>query len=173
MKRALIVLTGLLLATPAIAAPGDPDTWKAAGAALVVDGDTIKLRGVTVRMEGIDAPEARQPCMLDRAPWACGEAAKQFLVALIDGREVTCRGRGADRYGRQLATCWAGPQLNLNATMVLAGYALAYRQYSAAYVSEEDAARRERAGIWRTSFQPPWEWRRDARAADARPKGSH
>ena len=43
--------------------------------------------------------------------------------------------------------------------MVLAGWALAYRQYSTDYVDAEAEARKARRGLWRGTFAKPWEWR--------------
>jgi endonuclease YncB( thermonuclease family) len=48
------------------------------GPARVVDGDTIQLRDARVRLEGIDAPEAKQTCINARGrEWDCGRAASQ------------------------------------------------------------------------------------------------
>ena len=58
--------------------------------------------------------------------------------------------------------CFVGPY-DLNARMVLQGWALAYRKYSMDYVDEESAAQKAGAGIWRGEFVPPWEWRRGRR----------
>jgi endonuclease YncB( thermonuclease family) len=43
------------------------------GRAEIVDGDTLRIDGRTVRLQGIDAPETRQTCT-DRSgqEWPCG-----------------------------------------------------------------------------------------------------
>ena len=46
-----------------------------------------------------------------------------------------------------------------DAWLVAQGWALAYRQYSQAYVDEEEVARAARRGIWRGNFVAPWDWR--------------
>ncbi len=48
-------------------------------------------------------------------------------------------GRGRDRYDRLISVCQAG-ETNLNAAMVGAGMALAYRRYSRDYVPQEARA---------------------------------
>jgi len=56
--------------------------------------------------------------------------------------------------------------------MVASGWAMAYRRYSAAYIMQEDGARRARQGIWRGEVVPPWDWRRGTRlraATDRQP----
>jgi len=50
---------------------------------------------------------------------------------------------------------------DLNGMMVRDGHAVAYRQYSRRYVSEEDDARSARRGIWATEFDLPYDWRRN------------
>ena len=52
--------------------------------ARVVDGDTLKVAGVTVRLFGIDAPEAGQTC----GDWLPGPEAAAALSAFIAGRNV-------------------------------------------------------------------------------------
>ena len=44
--------------------------------------------------------------------------------------------------------------------MVRDGQAVAYRQYSARYIPDEEEARSSRKGIWATEFVRPDEWRR-------------
>ena len=129
-----------------------------AGPARVVDGDTLDLDRHRVRLFGIDAPESAQTCERDGAAYACGQEAKRYLEALIGGRPVACRARDADRYGRTVAVCTAGGE-DLNAAMVRAGWALAYRRYSTDYVPAEAAARRDGRGLWAGRFEPPADWR--------------
>ncbi|MEA2808423.1 MAG: hypothetical protein QOJ17_2564 [Rhodospirillaceae bacterium] len=66
----------------------------------VVDGDTLKVDGVTYRLWGIDAPESHQPCA---DGWPAGRAATEHLRALIGERHVTCEPRTLDRYGQTIA----------------------------------------------------------------------
>jgi len=65
-------------------------------------------------------------------------------------------------YGRIVAVCWIGAE-NLNAWLVLQGWAVAYRRFSTDYVLHEDAAKEARRGIWRGKFQMPWDWRSASR----------
>lgn len=68
----------------------------------VVDGDTIWLRGVKVRIADIDAPETHDPrCQSEKE---LGDRATLRLQQLLDGGTVTLRpiDRDHDIYGREL-----------------------------------------------------------------------
>ena len=77
-------------------------------------------------------------------------------------RPVTCTVRNVDRYGRFIAVCHQGG-VDLNAWMVSAGHALAYRRYNTDYIAQEATARADARGLWQGTFDVPWEWRRDRR----------
>ncbi|MBK8173944.1 MAG: thermonuclease family protein [Rhodospirillales bacterium] len=134
------------------------------GEAQVVDGDTIKVEGERIRLQGIDAPESHQLCTVGGVQWPCGQGATRELTTVTAGREVVCKGDKRDRYGRLLAVCYVAGD-NVNARMVRDGWALAYRRYATDYVSQEAEARAAGSGIWRGQFVEPWEWRRERRAA--------
>ena len=102
----------------------------------VVDGDTLKIDGVTYRLWGIDAPESGQPCA---DGWPAGRTATEHLRALIGERHVTCEPRSVDRYGRTVAICRADGR-DLGADMVADGHAWAFVRYSRDYVDEEHEA---------------------------------
>ena len=133
-------------------------------AARIVDGDTVVLSGVRVRLHGIDAPETKQSCRDARdRRYRCGREASAALVRLASGG-IRCRMQhGADRYGRKIGTCYAADGTDINAEMVRLGHALAYRKYSRKYVSEEQEARARRRGLHRGAFVEPWAWRRGQR----------
>ena len=142
------------------------------GRARVIDGDTIELGAARVRLHGVDAPESAQSCLAGGERWPCGRRATRALAGRIDGRTVACEQRDRDRYGRIVAVCREDGQ-DVNAWLVAQGWALAYRQYSRAYVDEESAARAARKGVWRGEIVAPWDWRRGERlqgaARNARP----
>lgn len=138
------------------------------GQARVIDGDTLEVGAVRIRLHGVDAPESRQSCLAGGRRWPCGERATRALVGRIAGRALSCEERDRDRYGRVVAVCRAGGE-DLNRWMVSRGFALAYRRYSRDYVGEEASARDARVGMWRGDFVPPWDWRRGERLAGSRP----
>lgn len=130
-----------------------------AGNVKVTDGDTLVVNGVKIRLYGIDAPERAQKCTAKGEEWPCGRESTLHLKTLILQSDVRCKTKDVDRYGRTLAICYVGSK-SLNAAMVRAGYALAYRYYSKLYVRHEEAAKSAKAGMWRGEFIPPWKWRR-------------
>ena len=162
MVRFVLLLTLVALIAPV-------PTWadEVVGRASVIDGDTIEIRGVRIRLEGIDAPEGRQLCK-DAAgnDWRCGQQSAWALSDKIGQAPLACQDLGTDRYGRMLAVCYLAGE-DLNAWLVKSGWAVAYRKYSLDYVPEEDQAREQRAGIWAGSFDWPWDWRTADRAAAA------
>lgn len=138
------------------------------GAARVVDGDTLVLGSVRIRLHGIDAPESTQNCQAGGRFWACGREATWALARLVRGKPVSCEERDWDRYGRAVAVCGIAGQ-DLNAWMVAEGWAFAYRRYSRAYVAEEARAQAAKRGIWRGEVVAPWDWRRGKRLTGSRP----
>ena len=153
MRMLFAMLTLILVAVPTHAED-------ITGKPRVIDGDTIEVGSVRVRLHGIDAPETRQTCTADGEQWACGREATFALAYEVGNHWVTCRGDQRDRYGRLIAVCFVGPY-DLGELMVRNGWALAYRRYSMDYVDEEAEARREGVGMWRGEFVAPWEWRRN------------
>ena len=136
---------------------------QASGNATVIDGDSLEIGATTVRLFGVDAPEGRQRCTRDGAPWACGEAAAEKMRTLVAGRRLVCTERDIDQYGRSVAQCTNG-EVDIGAELVRAGLALAYRQFSDDYVDEEAEAKAARRGVWAGTFTPPWQWRRNPSA---------
>lgn len=142
---------------------------KLAGNANVIDGDTLEIAGIAVRLEGIDAPELRQSCAAeDGRQVACGKRASRALVSAIGGSTVDCEILGQDGYGRLLGDCAVNGE-NLNARMVRDGWAVAFVKYSDRFAPEESQARSQQAGIWQWRFDKPWDWRAGVlqQAADA------
>lgn len=129
------------------------------GPTRIIDGDSLMVGAVEVRLYGIDAPELFQRCTREGREVQCGREAARALVALIAGQPVSCRRRDRDRYGRTVAICQA-EEVDLGRAMVAAGHAVAYGAYS----GEEAAAREARRGLWAGEFMRPREWRERSRA---------
>lgn len=129
------------------------------GRSVVIDGDTIEIHGRRLRLAGIDAPESAQLCADSQGQrYRCGQRAAEALERKLRGKVVSCEFRAWDRYRRALATCRVADE-DINGWLVREGHALAYRQFSPAYVPEEEMARAAKKGIWSGAFQLPWEFR--------------
>jgi len=133
------------------------------GPARIIDGDTVEVEGVTVRLYGIDAPEISQSCTRNGRAWACGAWARDVLAELSRGG-LRCKGREQDRYGRLVATC-TGAAGDVAAGMVARGAAFAYREYSLDYVDAEKRAAVARIGLWDGEAERPDAVRAAGRAA--------
>ena len=130
-----------------------------AGTASVIDGDTLEIHGVRVRLHGIDAPESRQTCERDGKEYRCGQRAALALSDWIGRRPVTCEAKNKDRYGRTVASCSVGGQ-DIGGWLVSQGHAVAYRRYGGAiYDKQEAGAKAGKRGVWAGTFQQPQEYR--------------
>lgn len=151
MIRLILILVAIALPAHAADLSGTPR---------IVDGDTLHLNGIKIRLHGIDAPEMKQECTDQHgASYLCGEASTEALRTLTLNTNITCEGSTHDRYRRLIGVCYARG-INLNAEMVRQGWALAYRRYSEDYVSAENEAQEAKRGMWAGEFELPWERRR-------------
>ena len=147
-----IIMFAWLVFSPAYA----PDLT---GVPRIVDGDTLVIGSTKVRLQGIDAPETDQICLnANGDDWTCGIEVRNEHVTHVAGREIRCSSNGIDAYQRTLGTCYLDDE-DLNAWMVQEGWALAYVQYSKAYVHTEEDARTQLRGLWQGAFIAPWDWR--------------
>jgi endonuclease YncB( thermonuclease family) len=129
------------------------------GQAWIVDGDSIRLAGRSIRLDGIDAPEWDQTCLdAGGRTWRCGQAASRALREHIRGQTVSCRPRALDRYGRTIAVCALPDGSDLNAWMVREGFAIA-SGFAGIYAAEQAQAKAAKRGIWDGTFISPANWR--------------
>ncbi len=150
MKYLVCLLIGCLYAVNAFAAQN----------VHVVDGDSLEMGKVRIRLEGIDAPEYYQDCRYpSKKKYACGLEAREFLQGLVEQGRVTCVERDLDRYKRSLCTCYVtnkiGEKLNLNEEMVRAGWAVVYKNKHSDYSAAEAEAKAEKRGMWQGKFMKP------------------
>ncbi|KRB14958.1 hypothetical protein ASD99_12085 [Mesorhizobium sp. Root695] len=128
------------------------------GQASVIDGDTLEIHGIRIRLNGIDAPESAQKCEAKGISYRCGQKAAFALDEILADKTVACTKLGIDRYGRTIAKCTVA-EVDVSAEMVRRGWATAYRKYSLDYVSFEDVARASGLGIWAGPFENPAKFR--------------
>lgn len=148
-------MVAVWLAIVAAFAQGGP-----AGPAVVIDGDSLIVGGVEVRLHGVDAPEWDQTCWnADRVAYPCGRRVAQAVAGFVRDREVSCLAIDVDPYGRTVAKCFVGA-VDLGAVLVGAGGAVAYVRFSHDYVAAETLAQARLKGVWSGTFDPPDRWRR-------------
>jgi micrococcal nuclease len=91
------------------------------GTCRVIDGDTIVIDSVHIRLAGIDAPEIDHPY---------GQQSKWALVRLCKGRIITAHIRPELSYDRVVADCFLPDGRDLAAEMVRAGLAIDWAKFS-------------------------------------------
>ena len=129
----------------------------------VVDGDTLAFGSERVHLGGIDAPEALQTCRHGWVSrWPCGLGSTDALRAIIGVSTVTCRTNERNFSGRLITVCYVG-DTDLNRAMVRRGHAVPIHRHDRRYKSYENAARRERIGMWQGQFVHPRQWRKGER----------
>ncbi|KAA9361367.1 thermonuclease family protein [Ochrobactrum quorumnocens] len=139
-----------------------------AGTVYVIDGDTVILNKVHIRLLGIDAPEMEQSCQTGERTYLCGREARNALRGRISGAAIRCEKEGIDKYGRDLGRCYLG-ETDLNRWMVEQGWAVSYGDYR----SEEVVARREKLGLWAGSFEAPYQWRKEHQKPNVEAETGH
>ena len=130
----------------------------------VIDGDTVDVGDVRVRIHGIDAPESWQQCQTEFGNnFDCGDLATQQLQRMSEGRFAECvQTDYDDTYNRVVARCYVN-NADIGAVMVSEGYALAYTKYSRDYVQTEADAKARDRGLHTALMQDP-AWVRQTRA---------
>jgi endonuclease YncB( thermonuclease family) len=166
LSVALVAVSSLVLAAP----PKVVDQFSGKVVS-VTDGDTLKVlvkdQPITVRLEGIDAPESGQ---------SYGRKAKEALNTLVAGKVVSVRKTGEDQYGRTLGVVLVG-DVDVNAKMIEDGWAWHFRKYNdeERLSQVEVAARQAGKGLWADPAPlAPWDFRARQKtpttpAADAPP----
>ncbi len=161
---AILLIAGLVFAAPPKVI--EEITGKVIG---VTDGDTIKVlvnkESITVRLEGIDAPESKQ---------SFGNKSKQALSDIVFGKEVTIKKTGDDRYGRTLGVVMIG-DVDANSKMIEDGWAWHFTKYNdeERLAELEEEARAEKRGLWADPNPlAPWEFRARKKSPETNPDSS-
>lgn len=139
------------------ALPDASDPGRIEGRAVAAAGDTLRISGKTIVLDGIEAPEATQRCRRRSGTWPCGAAAKEALAALVRGRRVTCEILGEQADAKR-ARCYVGSD-DIAETLVRKGHVFAAGGFWSSYASVQDQAEDEKAGLWAGEADRPQEYR--------------
>lgn len=113
------------------------------GPCWVVDGDTIIIDKLRIRIAGIDAPELDHPY---------GKQAKWALVKLCKGQVVRAEIKPELSYDRLVAQCFLPDGRDLGAEMVRAGMALDWPKFSGGRYRHLEVPE-ARKKLWRASVK--------------------
>ncbi|WP_082237402.1 thermonuclease family protein [Roseovarius tolerans] len=91
------------------------------GKCWVIDGDTIVIDKVHVRLAGIDAPELNHP-------W--GRNSRSAMIRLCKGQIITAELHPESTYDRAVATCYLPDGRDLAAELVRQGLAIDWPKFS-------------------------------------------
>jgi len=152
----------------------------------VIDGDTIRMGDVSLRLWGIDAPEADQLCRSATGEaFACGPVAGDHLAGLVAGKLVWCGPPSApsepalrpadlpiprETYGRPIVMCHirsGGTETDVAQMMARDGFAHLFEDadgVTSIYQEDVEKALTARAGLHAGDFLSPWLWRNDPAA---------
>ena len=139
------------------------------GKAIVVDGDTIKIKGEQIRFGGIDAPESyyrgkKQTCIKDNKKFFCGQISKDKLIERIGNNSLNCIiEKKKDKYKRSVGECFLKDE-SLSVFMVRNGYAFDWPHYSKGkFANDQEYAKTNKLGFWNMKFEYPWIWKKKVR----------
>lgn len=116
-RRALLAL----LVTPTLAALPVAAAERLVGRAHAIDGDTVAVAGVHVRLQGVAAPEIAHPELgIEEEPG--GPEAAAFMARLVNGRTLACEPTGERSRGRPVGVCRLDGR-DVGAAVIAAGLA--------------------------------------------------
>jgi endonuclease YncB( thermonuclease family) len=110
----------------------------------VMDGETLRVGGRVVRLDGVAAPKHGNGCA---AGADCAGTAALHLAALVQDRRVACQPAGTDQTSHAVvARCEAGGT-DINQALVASGWAEA-KGDAPALKQAENTARKRHLGLW-------------------------
>jgi len=135
----------------------DPDPSKLEGRATALSGDSLRIGGTLVALDGIEAPEPTQSCQRKSGKWRCGLAAKEALADLVRGRRISCEIVDEDDSGAR-ARCYTGED-DIAQKLVRKGNVFSNGGFLSRYAEAEDDAQSEKIGLWAGDAERPQDYR--------------
>jgi len=139
--------------------PAQSDPSAIEGVASVQSGDTVRISGTTIRLDGIEAPDRSQTCVrANQKRWDCAAAARDALARMVRSRRLSCTLTGEADTAVNSGTC-RSINGDIASELVLNGHVFAKGGFFSAYRSQESQAQAAKAGLWSGEAQRPSEWR--------------
>lgn len=115
----------------------------------VIDAGTIQSGAIVITLADISARDVKATCKDAKGrAWRCGEAGRVALMRLIRTRAVSCTLPQAGEQKTFTARCSVG-ETDLSTWLVRQGWVNARDNPDKALADAEDAAKKDKAGIWR------------------------
>lgn len=115
------IIFSMAIAAACVASVADAAQTVSGKVTKVRDADTIVVRGVPIRLNGVDAPENGT---------RAGNEATAAMKRYVRGKNVTCELNGERTYDRWVGVCYTDEGHDIGAVMIANGYALDCRRYS-------------------------------------------
>jgi endonuclease YncB( thermonuclease family) len=135
------------------------------GRATAVAGDTLRIGGTSVKLDGIEAPLPDQICSdASGGQWNCGDAARHALARIVRPGRVSCDVSASSEI--QTGSCTVNGT-DVAADLVRGGHVFAVSGLFAPYTAEEREARAAKSGLWAGDAAHPSDYR-DQKWAEAK-----
>lgn len=163
------ILLSLFLVVGCLAGPVAASTIFNGVIVAVDDGDTVVVQGLNgerkkIRFYGVDTPESEWIGKWPEQPYS--QVAKAFTASYLSDQQVSVRLTGDSTYSREVGEVFVNGY-SVSKELVRQGLAWWNSKYAADDLDLkrlEDAARKQKYGLWKDSNPtPPWEWRRKHR----------
>jgi endonuclease YncB( thermonuclease family) len=117
----------------------------------VIDAGTIQSGGIVITLDGINAGDAKATCKNAKGKsWGCGAAGRIALARLIRTRAVSCALPAGGEQKAFAARCSVAGT-DLSTWVVREGWANPKGTSEKTLADAEDAAKKEKIGLWRGS----------------------
>jgi endonuclease YncB( thermonuclease family) len=139
------------LAAPQKAKEATPPPTKLYYKVQVIDAGTIQSGGIVIALDGINARDAKASCKDAKGrSWGCGAAGRAALMRLIRTRAISCALPAGGEQKAFTARCSVAGT-DLSTWVVREGWANPKGTSEKALADAEDAAKKEKIGLWRGS----------------------
>ncbi len=152
-----LVIYALIALMAALPAQAGSDV--VSGPATVIDGQTMEIAGQRFSLHAIAAPHLEQTCEWPDQTIPCGDVSRTALMDLVIAATVNCQAVDAAGKldGSTVARCDVDG-FDVGRNMVHTGWAVADPRVSDIYADTEVTARNARRGLWKGTFEMPWNW---------------